>query len=514
MDFAAHRITVNAADVTVQSLYGRPHLVAPVVLVKEKVLNGGFLPAEEIRKSEPAWNSVAVTANHPQEGGEFVHAATPERVDEYKFGEVYNSEYVDDERSLRGELWLDIQRALALGGDAQDTIARLAQHVDDVPDDIASLEAAGDGMLEVSTGYWFDAQESVGSHDGESYSAQQQAIIPDHLAALPNATGKCSVEDGCGAPRVSANQSEGDRVRWDDSDGNTTYGIVVDTLDDDTNMVLVAVYTPDSDDGEWTTDDETRRVSTDSLSVIEQFPPISSVNSDDDAQSMLERGFELMRAAFNGTRGTGTKEYGTNAGNDGHDCGCGCGGTGACENSTTMELEDLAEQTAFSVEQLRDMNDEQRETVVRGVSANADDDGDGDGDPTPDDDNDSPNPQDDDTDNGGVDVDSEEFNEAVARAVSEALTANQQEQQREDAIRTIVSNSSKSRDELDDLDTNALVNMAEVVGERQQANPLMGANYAGRGVPSTSSGNDDEDLVQKYSSITSMAANAAKQEDN
>lgn len=58
-------------------------------------------------------------------------------------------------------------------------------------------------LLEVSTGYWHDGRQQAGSFDGEPYREVQRSLLSDHLAILPNERGACSVNDGCGTPRVN-----------------------------------------------------------------------------------------------------------------------------------------------------------------------------------------------------------------------------------------------------------------------------------------------------------------------
>jgi hypothetical protein len=50
-----------------ETIDGTRYLVAPVVLVREQVLNGEFLPAEEIEKSAPGWNDRTVVVHHPKQ---------------------------------------------------------------------------------------------------------------------------------------------------------------------------------------------------------------------------------------------------------------------------------------------------------------------------------------------------------------------------------------------------------------------------------------------------------------
>jgi hypothetical protein len=58
-------------------------------------------------------------------------------------------------------------------------------------------------MTEVSTGYFAARHQTTGMHRGTSYGIEQSGIIPDHIAILVDEIGACSIEGGCGAPRLN-----------------------------------------------------------------------------------------------------------------------------------------------------------------------------------------------------------------------------------------------------------------------------------------------------------------------
>ena len=216
--------TLNAEpagdEVRIASLMGREWLVAPVVLVREGVLNGGFLGFSEIQKSAPGWNGQPVTAppdegteaanlapsepsGHPIDGQtqdgrpNFVSANREPFLSDMNVGMVLNVEAVDDlptpgdeqsERGLVGEAWVDLDRAEAVGANAVEAVERIADSE----------------SLDVSTGYFHRPVEVGGSYEGERYAVEQKDLLPDHLALLPNETGACSWSDGCGAPYPAA----------------------------------------------------------------------------------------------------------------------------------------------------------------------------------------------------------------------------------------------------------------------------------------------------------------------
>lgn len=491
MDYAAHTVTVNAADVTVRELYGREHLVAPVVLVKEKVLNGGFLPAEEIERSTFAWNAAPVTANHPMEGDRFIDVRTsPDRMDEYKFGEIFNAEYLSDEKALRGEVWLDIQRALDLGGEAAETLERLASHSAQLRDAVgtdaaAEGESAGNAgaeLLEVSTGYWFDPEKKGGSHNGESYRVTQRDIVPDHLAALPNDPGRCSVEDGCGAPRETTSPAAAATANADD--GSEERGVVARAI-----SLLQSVAAPPAGTGS-NADASANGFSADATADADHESPATETPSDDHQHQH-------------------------------DDCGCG-GECGECSESsdtqTAMEINELAEQTDFTVEELSAMDDTHRTKLAAALTSN-DEGGEDEPESEPDDEDgepeDSPSPTDEEEETEGAGgLTREEVAEIAATAAKEALAANETEQKLDQSKATILANTELTEEQLADYSAEQLEAMAEMASNSSVSPPSrhanLGANYAGRGMGSNGTKeNDDEGFVM----LTPTLAANEKQEE-
>lgn len=229
-----HRATFNAEVATnaieLRTLEGRDHLVAPVVAVREMVLKGEFLPAEEIEASVPAWNGRVLPIGHPTDGdGNFMSANQPGVHDEQTVGRFFEAE--SSESALQGNIWLDVERSQSLASETGDEryakpLAILSSHAEDgteaanVADDVDVQLNEGD-ILEVSTAYFYQREDAMGNHEGESYEATQHNVRPDHLALLPNSKGECSAEDGCGAPRVHVHANVESQ---ESSDGQDTPG--------------------------------------------------------------------------------------------------------------------------------------------------------------------------------------------------------------------------------------------------------------------------------------------------
>jgi hypothetical protein len=169
---------------------GQPHLVVPVVALVAGVVNGHLAPADEIATSLRQWNGVPLVVNHPQDAqGLDISANASPVVAEQVIGRLWNCTFTQNR--LRGELWINLTVAEALGGEIWDAVQRL-QHGE---------------ALEVSTGFFAQTEEQAGTYRGRAYEGVYRDIRPDHLALLPNASGACSWEDGCGAPRLHQQQA-------------------------------------------------------------------------------------------------------------------------------------------------------------------------------------------------------------------------------------------------------------------------------------------------------------------
>ena len=175
---------------------GRPHLVAPVIAVMEEVLNGEFCPADEIGRYIDSWNGIPLPLDHPMDRGMPISANQPHLIQTRSLGRFFNARF--DGRRLHGELWIDIEKANSLGGDALTVLQRLEN---------------GE-PLEVSTAYFRDLEPGEGEYGGQPYNGIQRNLRPDHLALLPNGVGAASWEHGAGAPRVNEKEGGGKTGMW------------------------------------------------------------------------------------------------------------------------------------------------------------------------------------------------------------------------------------------------------------------------------------------------------------
>lgn len=189
------RGAVDMASVRHATHCSRDHLVVPVVaLVGNIVLRPlgskglEFVPAEVASHLPAAWNGRPVLTNHPSfdsDGGG--SANTPTVLEQYQIGDVFNTQW-DGER-LRMEAWIDTEHAATMGGDAQSVVTRCE---------------AGEAV-EVSVGCYVELSDEGGvAPNGQKYDYKWVGLVSDHLAMLPEGTrGACSVDAGCGAPRLN-----------------------------------------------------------------------------------------------------------------------------------------------------------------------------------------------------------------------------------------------------------------------------------------------------------------------
>lgn len=192
-EFFSIQASIDTNSIRRETYNGTEHLVVPLVMLVEGVLwpsnaEGPELAlAEEFGRFPAGWNGRPVVLGHPMIEGTPVSANSPSVLEEYAFGFLFNTRLKDTK--LLSEAWINLDRANDLGGNFKDTVDRLE----------ASTE-----LTEVSTGLFSMNEDASGDYDGEEYIAIWRNIVPDHLAILPQGVkGACSVEDGCGAPRVS-----------------------------------------------------------------------------------------------------------------------------------------------------------------------------------------------------------------------------------------------------------------------------------------------------------------------
>lgn len=178
---------------------GRDYTVVPVVALKEGVFQcvtcegPELYLAQEFAGVVESWNGRPVTLGHPKRDGMLVSAGTRDIHESVVIGVIFNAEL--DDTKLKLEAWIDNEKVKDLGDDAEAALGRIN---------------TGE-QVEISTGYFANVRPSSGKFNGEAYAGVQTNVVPDHLAILEEGTnGACSWKDGCGAPRLNANDEHCD----------------------------------------------------------------------------------------------------------------------------------------------------------------------------------------------------------------------------------------------------------------------------------------------------------------
>ena len=181
------KCNVETNNIKYTNFEGVKHMVIPVIMAQEGVMNRLFYPAEEFEGWANTWDGVPVPINHPEIEGVAVSARSPRIQELNSVGYVFNSKYED--KKLKGEIYLNLEKVKKLNADYL----------------IQSFESGE--IMEVSTGLYSNVEMVSGKYGDDEYDAIVRNIRPDHLALLPNTVGACSIEDGCGAS-ISVNSCQ------------------------------------------------------------------------------------------------------------------------------------------------------------------------------------------------------------------------------------------------------------------------------------------------------------------
>ena len=181
-----YKFNVDTKNIRNEVHEGRQYMVVPVVMMVEGAhYNGSLVTVNEFKPS--AWNGRPVTIGHPKKNGVDVSANDPEMEKQYSVGKLFNTKI--DGKKLKSEAWIDIAKCNALGRS-----------------DVVDLLRKNNAELDVSTGYFCQAEESSGKFNNKEYTEIHRNLNPDHLALLPDEEGACNFQDGCG---VRANKQGG-----------------------------------------------------------------------------------------------------------------------------------------------------------------------------------------------------------------------------------------------------------------------------------------------------------------
>lgn len=190
----SHGLRTNVGKlIRVDTLEGREHLVAPVVLITEGVHNNVYYSADELSKHTDAWNGRPLVApSHPTVNGRPVTANSKKVLEKMQVGTVLNVHWNVGTKKLLGEAWFDKEKTQAK-----------------CPKVLAELEKDAP-QVEVSTGLYTDDTFKANVFNSKQYACEAKNHRPDHLAVLLNEKGACSWEDGAGLPRINSATDDDD----------------------------------------------------------------------------------------------------------------------------------------------------------------------------------------------------------------------------------------------------------------------------------------------------------------
>jgi len=185
------QVQFDSGNSRTETLLGRDYFVVPTVAMVEGVRFGANQStpelglAAEFGENPIIWANRPLVLNHPTDADGFVSANTPAALEAFQFGVTMNPKLDGDK--LKMEAWIDTARVEELGGDFVDTFTKI-QNAQPV---------------EVSVGFFSNVEPAKGQFNGQAYSGIWKNIKPDHLAVLASGIGACSIDSGCGIPRIN-----------------------------------------------------------------------------------------------------------------------------------------------------------------------------------------------------------------------------------------------------------------------------------------------------------------------
>jgi hypothetical protein len=221
----------NALFITIQSLgeirYGtyqsEEHIIIPVVSqVGDTIVSAVNGPGPELIPSSvlslypEQRNGRPIVMGHPQVNNEYVFAnSSTEVLESYSYGIWMNNYYDEENKRIKGELWLSKSKAEKLPNN-------LSSYALDVIDRVSNGKT-----IEVSEGNWVISEKIDGVYNGQSYIGIWRLALTDHIATLKsNEKGACGVTShGCGAgPYVMEGRLEDKLDNVIDRNINLQYG--------------------------------------------------------------------------------------------------------------------------------------------------------------------------------------------------------------------------------------------------------------------------------------------------
>src|SRR5690242_2596634 len=147
-----------------EQLFGKEYMVVPVVALVEGVIQGmtaagpELALAEEFGRFPNGWDGRPVVMGHPQVDGQPVSANSPQVLTEYQIGFLFNTRVTN--KKLMQEAWIEVSRAKSLNANSKSILAALKK---------------GE-MIEVSTGYFAQIEETSGTYNADGHEQEYIAI--------------------------------------------------------------------------------------------------------------------------------------------------------------------------------------------------------------------------------------------------------------------------------------------------------------------------------------------------
>lgn len=187
------KASLNKQSLLSNKLLGREFSIFPAVMMKEGAyfphVSGGeqvalFFEGKDLDKSVNSWNGRPVSLDHPVDS---VSCNTPENYTKQWLGYVFNTRYDENEKALKSDIWVEKARG----------------------EFIVNKLSAG-AQIDLSIGAFGEIICESGECNSVSYNHRFTGIIGDHLAVLPESSGACSWEDGCGIRAERKSDTSGD----------------------------------------------------------------------------------------------------------------------------------------------------------------------------------------------------------------------------------------------------------------------------------------------------------------
>lgn len=162
---------------------GREFIVAPIVAVKDGVLNGELVRSDVLGRLLDEWEGTPLTINHPPDDAAAVITKTHAWIRQNEIGTMRNVHVAQNR--LKGEVWIPTDQT--------------------APEVKAVIKRIENGeTLQVSVGFLSAFTVQKGTFGRKQFREVTQDAAPNHVALLPNDVGACSIVDGCGTPRAAS----------------------------------------------------------------------------------------------------------------------------------------------------------------------------------------------------------------------------------------------------------------------------------------------------------------------